>query len=78
MKKIAIVLLIFPLSIVSLFSAMSSAGSTFAGFAGIPVGSIYYQGGSWDGNGEQLVGNSSDAEMIALISFWNIASDSLI
>lgn len=72
MKKIAIVLLIFPLSIVSLFSAMSSAGSTFAGFAGIPVGSIYYQGGSWDGNGEKLVDYSSDAEMISLISFWNI------
>ena len=51
MKKITIVLLILTSSIVSLFSAMSSAGSTFAGFAGIPVGSIYYQGGSWDGNG---------------------------
>ena len=76
MKKITIVLLILTSSIVSLFSAMSSAGSTFAGFAGIPVGSIYYQGGSWDGNGEQLVGNSSDAEMIALISFWNIDSAS--
>lgn len=76
MKKIAIVLLILPLSIVSLFSAISSAGSTFSGFAGIPVGSIYYQGGPWDGGGEEKPAFSSDAEMIALISFWNIAEAS--
>ncbi|MCI7605263.1 MAG: hypothetical protein MSS69_00730 [Spirochaetales bacterium] len=75
MKRIVIALLVLSLSIISL-SAMDSAGSTFSGFAGIPVGSKNYQGGSWSGSGETDPEHSSDAEMIALISFWNIDSAS--
>lgn len=75
MKRIVIALLVLSLSIISL-SAMDSAGSTFSGFAGIPIGSIYYQGGSWSGSGETDPEHSSDAEMIALISFWSIAEAS--
>ena len=71
MKRIVIALLVLSLSIISL-SAMDSAGSTFSGFAGIPVGSIYYQGGPWNTNGETQVENSSNNEMIALVAFWNI------
>ena len=72
MKKALILSFILILSIVSLFAAMTSAGSTFNGFSGIPIGSIYYQGGPWDRNGETSVANSSNNEMIALISFWGI------
>ena len=71
MKKALIFSFILILSLVSLF-AMTSAGSTFNGFSGIPIGSIYYQGGPWNQNGEESVPNSSDNEMIALISFWGI------
>ena len=71
MKKAIIFSFILILSLVSLF-AMTSAGSTFNGFSGIPIGSIYYQGGPWNQNGEESVPNSSDNEMIALISFWGI------
>ncbi len=71
MKKAIIFSFILILSLVSLF-AMTSAGSTFNGFSGIPIGSIYYQGGPWNQNGEESVPNSSDNEMIALISFWEI------
>lgn len=71
MKRIVIALLVLSLSIISL-SAMDSAGSTFSGFAGIPIGSIYYQGGPWNTNGETQVENSSNNEMIALVAFWNI------
>lgn len=76
MKKVVVFSLILMLSVTALFSAMNSAGSTFSGFAGIPIGSIYYQGGEWNGSGETLVDKSSNNEMIALISFWGIDSTS--
>lgn len=76
MKKKLMFIFIFILSIASVLSAMNSAGSTFNGFSGIPIGSIYYQGGQWRSDGESKVEYSSDNEMIALISFWNIAADS--
>ena len=76
MKKKLMFIFIFILSIASVLSAMNSAGSTFNGFSGIPVGSIYYQGGQWRSDGESKVEYSSDNEMIALISFWDITDPS--
>ena len=76
MKKKLMFIFIFILPIASILSAMNSAGSTFNGFSGIPVGSIYYQGGEWRSDGESKVEYSSDNEMIALISFWNITEAS--
>lgn len=72
MKKAIVFSFIFILSMVSLFAVMTSAGSTYNGFSGIPIGSIYYQGGPWVDGGETLVDKSSNNEMIALISFWDI------
>ena len=76
MKKKLMFIFIFILSIASVLSAMNSAGSTFNGFSGIPIGSIYYQGGQWRSDGESKVEYSSDNEMIALISFWDITEPS--
>ena len=76
MKRVLLFLFLFSLYLIPVSAEIQTAASVFSGFSGIPIGSVYYQGGPWSGNGDTDVNSSSDQEMIALISVWNIAETS--
>ena len=75
MKRVLLFLFLFSLYLIPVSAEIQTAASVFSGFSGIPIGSVYYQGGPWSGNGETDVNSSSDQEMIALISVWNITDN---
>lgn len=75
MKRVLLFLFLFSLYLIPVSAEMQTAASAFRGFSGIPIGSVYYQGGPWSGNGETDVNSTSDQEMIALIAVWNITDN---
>lgn len=45
MKRVLLFLFLFSLYLIPVSAEIQTAASVFSGFSGIPIGSVYYQGG---------------------------------
>lgn len=80
MKKSIITFLLILSSILLSVSGVSIKYAPFKGFSGVPLGNVYYQGGSnfgfsWGGTGETNKDTYADQEMIAIVSVEDITKE---